>query len=112
MRAALVMIALAAGPAAAAPGLEGKWSQAGSSGCGAGMEGGLEVARDGFVLGETHCRFPGTPPAGFTGVSGTLTCLVEGTQPVEAAVKLRQQGTTATLSFDGATPMTFARCGG
>lgn len=113
MRTALVMIALAAAPVAAeAQGLEGKWSQAGSAGCGAGTEGGLEVARDGFVLGETHCPFPKAPPAGFTAVSGPLTCLVEGTQAVEAHVALRLQGETATLSFDNAEPMRFARCGG
>ena len=107
-----IVLMLAGASGAVAAGLEGRWSQQGTefAGCGAGAEGGLEVDRDGLVLGETACGFGATAPAGFAGVGGRMTCLVEGTQAMEADVRLRLEGGEARLSFDGATPMRFRRC--
>lgn len=107
----LMLLVMVATPAGAA-GLEGEWAQVRSFGCGAGTEGGLSVSRDGFVLQETHCAFAGRAPAGFTSASGKMNCLVEGTQAVEAEARLGLDHGMATLSFDGAEPMRFERCGG
>jgi len=108
--------ALAAGvawDARAADGLEGLWAmaEAGLHACEIvpGGDGVMRVTRHRLDVSEIHCAFGATAPAAFAGVSGLMTCMVEGEFiEIDVDARLLADG-VAVVSFDGGPPGVFGR---
>jgi hypothetical protein len=110
--AAAVVLPTLAAPAAAQSAL-GNWTLADMpSGCVSPPEGSLTVERDGFLVGETYCRFARTAPAEFRGLKGVVQCESEGYPIGGVPVSMRMDGAALRLSLDGGPANRYVRCPG